>query len=1199
MPPVVIAVAAGAAAAAAGATVIGALAVAAIAGGLFAMMKQAEPSMDGYTAEPASQTLRSSKAAARYVVGRVATGGVLMWAQEQAGSQDDGEWLHLVYCLSEGTIESVEQILLNDEPISSLGSYASYEVIINPTTPNAFLLANCRDWRDSMIGTGLSFVRVSLKYSNEKYPSGIPDAKFVCRGRTDIYDPRTGNTGYSENCALIALWYLRSVLGVPDDELVLESFIDSANICAEAVSNPGGGSSIRYTMGAVIGDDERRGDVLKKIEAACAGKISRVGGRWMMRVGAYYGPGEFTVTEDMVIGAVQGTVEVDNDSAINTVTGIFNDPTTWTETDYPPVQSALWLAEDGEELSETLDLKYVTNPYQAQRLADIVLRSRRNGGGLKLPLNFAGFNCRPGRPIQVELPSLNLGGEFIVTDWSMSGESACTVTVEPYGPEIYDDAAGREYTPIGYIDVPTGGVAPPTGLLWTTDREPEVRQGVLTWVLPFGEISYSGIVIRNPAGEAVQTYQVPGSASLCQVQGLPAGNYTFSVFCASANGRSAEATISVSIQGPPQPQSVSVQEGFDAITLIPFNVTGLNGGTYEYWYSLTPTENPEAAMFLGRGGSFTHNGLAYNTVYHYYVRSVNAYGVSAFFYRQAQTTNDPSLILELIKGEITETELWDSLNDRIDLIDGNGPGSVNERVGELQSLVDAQLESIEAQLAEITGAPEWDSGEAYLEGQLVRFDGALYRASQDVPAGTPVSNTAYWEKVGDYDSIGELVSALAARMTTAEAGIDSLTGTVTSQSQAITALSSSVDTAAQNAQAAQQAAQSAATLAGSKGKVIVQSAAPAVADRLPQNLWIDTTGSANTPKRWSGSAWVAVTDKVATDAAAAAQQALQGLGSKADTSALQTLDTKVTQQGSTISSQGQSITALTSRVSDAESGVSGNSQAIQSLTSTVDLIDGQLTSTVSSLESLQATYRDDDGEGELADALRGAEAAAQFAEEIRTRASEDYALVERITQLKATVDDEIGASITEIERVIAEEFSAVAQTTQQLQSSVGQNSAAIQTTQQTVATLDSDLSAMWSVKLQVNQAGQYVNAGIGLGIENEGGVLQSQFLVLADRFAVLNDFNGSPTSPFVVQGGQVFINSAVINQADIVNLIVTGELRSGNYVAGQQGIRINFVTNEFEVNGAVAGQGRTNMTNRGIRVYDGNDVLRVKLGDLR
>ena len=80
-------------------------------------------------------------------------------------------------------------------------------------------------------------------------------------------------------------------------------------------------------------------------------------------------------------------------------------------------------------------------------------------------------------------------------------------------------------------------------------------------------------------------------------------------------------------------------------------------------------------------------------------------------------------------------------------------------------------------------------------------------------------------------------------------------------------------TVSSNHSAALAAAQAASDAAGSKGKVIFGASAPAVADRLAQNLWIDSTGGANTPKRWNGSAWVAVTDKAATDAAAAAAQA--------------------------------------------------------------------------------------------------------------------------------------------------------------------------------------------------------------------------------------------------------------------------------------------------------------------------------------
>ncbi|WP_236183126.1 hypothetical protein, partial [Pseudomonas ceruminis] len=66
--------------------------------------------------------------------------------------------------------------------------------------------------------------------------------------------------------------------------------------------------------------------------------------------------------------------------------------------------------------------------------------------------------------------------------------------------------------------------------------------------------------------------------------------------------------------------------------------------------------------------------------------------------------------------------------------------------------------------------------------------------------------------------------------------------------------------------------------------------------------------NANTPKRWNGSAWVAVTDKVATDAAAAAQSALTQLAGKADATAVQSLTTRVTDAEGKLTSQGQSIT---------------------------------------------------------------------------------------------------------------------------------------------------------------------------------------------------------------------------------------------------------------------------------------------------
>lgn len=157
-------------------------------------------------------------------------------------------------------------------------------------------------------------------------------------------------------------------------------------------------------------------------------------------------------------------------------------------------------------------------------------------------------------------------------------------------------------------------------------------------------------------------------------------------------------------------------------------------------------------------------------------------------------------------------------------------------------------------------------------------------------------------------------SGLVQRVEDTETGLTTLTSDMSTMNTTVAAIPGSVTVAAQRAQAALD-------LAGTKGKVFVQNGAPPIAERLPQNLWIDTTADANTPKRWSGTAWVAVTDKVARDAAAAAAAALAGLGSKADASALTGIWNKIDEVEGTLSSEAGKITSLNTSVTLVEAAV--------------------------------------------------------------------------------------------------------------------------------------------------------------------------------------------------------------------------------------------------------------------------------------
>ncbi|WLH10301.1 phage tail protein [Pseudomonas hefeiensis] len=276
-----------------------------------------------------------------------------------------------------------------------------------------------------------------------------------------------------------------------------------------------------------------------------------------------------------------------------------------------------------------------------------------------------------------------------------------------------------------------------------------------------------------------------------------------------------------------------------------------------------------------------------------------------------------------------------------------------------------------------------------------------------------------------------------------------------------------------------------------------------------------------------------------------------------------------------------------------------NGLAQQVATNTADIteIDGVVTAQATAFEALRASYRDDNGEGDLNDAIDGWNSTASIAAERSVRASEDEAFARQLVTLDAKLGSS-EANITELSQVVVTSESSTATKIDQLSVKVGANSAAIQQTSEAYADTSGKLNTMWSVKMQVNANGQYVAAGIGLGIENVGGTLQSQFLVSADRFAIVNTIAGGAISvPFAVQGGQVFMNSAFIQDGSITMLKIGQALQSDNYVAGVQGWRLDKAGN-LEFNGPAPGGGRLTMTNRAIKVYDENGIKRVQLGDL-
>lgn len=646
-----------------------ALAVASIAVGMVGNMlaKPKIPSYSDYTSQQdRKQVLRSSSAAEVVIYGHTVVSGLLIFAEEQAGEQDEDEWLHLALAVCAHPVEKIGQIWLGEDKIEDFGVNAVWEVNNGLTACESEIFNACPSWKEDMIGRDMCWVRISLKFDAELFPYGLPNIKMEVWGKK-LYDPRLGVTQYSENAALVILDYFRSYLDVTDSEIYWENIKSQANICGEAVTTPEGELEQRYRLNGAFDLSETPTSVLDSMLLCCAATPVFIGGRFGIQVGAYYGPPELTITESQIVDTVQITPETELREATNAVYGTFIDPEQeYTQTDFTPIIMQDWIKEDGYEIKEDLDLRFVNSPYQAARVANIYLRQKRCGRSVTVPMNMSGLGYIRGATIALDIPTLGIhGAEFRVKENTFSIDGVTLQLVED-DPDIWLEAIGQPFERPDFTKLPVSGVAMPDNLKYSAEVVGEVVQGILSWTNA-GVIACNNVVIKK-SGKVVYTVQVPGQS--CRLSGLVAGQYTAEVRAVALNGSvSPMAALGFTIAVPPVPYAVDIETGNWSVSLTPrFRAASADGILCEWFFStlnIAINDVEKKCQNLGFGASFTHNGLQPNTLYYYWVRSVNAYGKSALYAVQAKTSYDPASILAVLDNEIGAEHLREELRTQI------------------------------------------------------------------------------------------------------------------------------------------------------------------------------------------------------------------------------------------------------------------------------------------------------------------------------------------------------------------------------------------------------------------------------------------------------------------------------------------------------------------------------------------------------
>ncbi|HBP4947614.1 TPA: phage tail protein [Pseudomonas aeruginosa] len=305
-----------------------------------------------------------------------------------------------------------------------------------------------------------------------------------------------------------------------------------------------------------------------------------------------------------------------------------------------------------------------------------------------------------------------------------------------------------------------------------------------------------------------------------------------------------------------------------------------------------------------------------------------------------------------------------------------------------------------------------------------------------------------------------------------------------------------------------------------------------------------------------------------------------------------------------------------------------NGLAQQVATNTADIteLDGKVEAAASSLDVLQAAARREPATGEKADALKGWDTIARAATEVTVRANEDEAQAKRTSLLEARTETAEGRIAT-VESVVASNNAVTVQRLDQITGQVASNASAIsteqtvranadsalgqrvdtvsartdtneaniQTTSQAVTSLDGNVKALYSVKLQAHANGQKYAAGWQLGFDSGTSVTTMAFQ--ADRFLWFNSSSGQTVAPVSIVGGQMFINNAMIQDGSITNAKIGNVIQSTALGANGEPLWKLDKAGSLTMNSATSG-GFMRQTAEATKVYDANLVLRVQIGNL-
>src|SRR6056300_1636046 len=451
------------------------------------------------------------------IYGERLTGGTRVF-METSGT--DNTYLYMAIVMSEGEINDITEIRIDDKPVTFASGFSDGTAVEVDSGDSNFykddeslirvephygtdgqsastLLSTLDSWGSNHKLSGLCYLAIRFKFNQDAF-GGLPKIQARIKGKkVKTYNASLveQSASYSTNPAWCILDYLtdtRYGKGLATSEIDLQSFYDASQVCETQVEPYSGASNINiFDCNTAIDTSRTIIDNLRDMIKGCRGYIPFSQGKYSLIIETT-GTATVSLTEDDIIGGYTLAIPQKNER-YNRVICSFIDPTrNWqvNEVQFPPIDDSGLPSADQHATKKTADGGFliegrfqfptITSPYQAEEMAEIILRRSREALGLSLNVAFKGYELNIGDIVNITHSSLGFSAKpFRVLGITFNNDYTVGLSLVEHQDSHYTWATKTQATTIPTTTLPNPFTVQPPASVTLDDTLIEYNDGTV------------------------------------------------------------------------------------------------------------------------------------------------------------------------------------------------------------------------------------------------------------------------------------------------------------------------------------------------------------------------------------------------------------------------------------------------------------------------------------------------------------------------------------------------------------------------------------------------------------------------------------------------------------------------------------------------------------------------------------------------